>query len=595
MKKKMTLTGKILLGLFLGFIFGLVLKQLPEGNIKDTIILGGILKILGSGFTSAIKMMVVPLVFVSLICGTASMGDVKKLGRIGGKTMLFYLGTTAIAIITALFLGSVLKPGVGLDMSNMISGDKKLGRIGGKTMLFYLGTTAIAIITALFLGSVLKPGVGLDMSNMISGEVAIGESKSLVDIILNIIPTNPIQSLANGEMLQVIFFALLTGLALNMVGENAAPIKTIFESANEVCMKMVNIIMLFAPYGVFALVANTFATVGSDAIIVLLKYILIVLLGMIIHVTIVYGGLFKLFTKQSIKPFLKKFTRVAAVTFSTASSNASVPVSLEVMEELGVGKTTRSFTIPMGATINMDGTAIMQGVAALFIIMLFAPYGVFALVANTFATVGSDAIIVLLKYILIVLLGMIIHVTIVYGGLFKLFTKQSIKPFLKKFTRVAAVTFSTASSNASVPVSLEVMEELGVGKTTRSFTIPMGATINMDGTAIMQGVAALFIAQIYGVDLGINAMITIILTATLASIGTAGVPGVGMIMLSMVLTSVGLPLEGIGLIMGVERIIDMFRTTVNVMGDNIATLIIANSEKDLNVDDYNSKVINEIA
>lgn len=422
MKKKMTLTGKILLGLFLGFIFGLVLKQLPEGNIKDTIILGGILKILGSGFTSAIKMMVVPLVFVSLICGTASMGDVKKLGRIGGKTMLFYLGTTAIAIITALFLGSVL-----------------------------------------------KPGVGLDMSNMISGEVAIGESKSLVDIILNIIPTNPIQSLANGEMLQVIFFALLTGLALNMVGENAAPIKTIFESANEVCMKMVNIIMLFAPYGVFALVANTFATVGSDAIIVLLKYILIVLLGMIIHVTIVYGGLFKLFTKQSIKPFLKKFTRVAAVTFSTASSNASVPVSLEVMEELGVGKTTRSFTIPMGATINMDGTAIMQGVAALFI------------------------------------------------------------------------------------------------------------------------------AQIYGVDLGINAMITIVLTATLASIGTAGVPGVGMIMLSMVLTSVGLPLEGIGLIMGVERIIDMFRTTVNVMGDNIATLIIANSEKDLNVDDYNSKVINEIA
>lgn len=422
MKKKMTLTGKILLGLFLGFIFGLVLKQLPEGNIKDTVILGGILKILGSGFTSAIKMMVVPLVFVSLICGTASMGDVKKLGRIGGKTMLFYLGTTAIAIITALFLGSVL-----------------------------------------------KPGVGLDMSNMISGEVAIGESKSLVDIILNIIPTNPIQSLANGEMLQVIFFALLTGLALNMVGENAAPIKTIFESANEVCMKMVNIIMLFAPYGVFALVANTFATVGSDAIIVLLKYILIVLLGMVIHVTIVYGGLFKLFTKQSIKPFLKKFTRVAAVTFSTASSNASVPVSLEVMEELGVGKTTRSFTIPMGATINMDGTAIMQGVAALFI------------------------------------------------------------------------------------------------------------------------------AQIYSVDLGINAMITIILTATLASIGTAGVPGVGMIMLSMVLTSVGLPLEGIGLIMGVERIIDMFRTTVNVMGDNIATLIIANSEKDLNVDDYNSKVINEIA
>ena len=398
-KKKNTLTGKILLGLFLGFIFGLFLKQMPSNYIKDTVILGGVLKVLGNGFTAAIKMMVVPLVFVSLICGTASMGDVKKLGRIGGKTMLFYLSTTAIAIITALFLGIVF-----------------------------------------------KPGVGLDMSNMMSGEVTIGESKSLVDIILNIIPTNPIQSLANGEMLQVIFFALLTGVALNIVGKKAEPIKVIFESANEVCMKMVNLIMLFAPYGVFALVANTFATVGSEAIIALLKYILIVLLGMIIHITIVYGGLFKIFTKLSVKPFLSKFAQVAAVTFST-----------------------------------------------------------------------------------------------------------------------------------------------------RSFTIPMGATINMDGTAIMQGVAALFIAQIYGIELGVNSMITIVLTATLASIGTAGVPGVGMIMLSMVLTSVGLPLEGIGLIMGVERIIDMFRTTVNVMGDNIVTLIIANSEKDLNLDEYNKNKIKEEA
>ena len=159
-------------------------------------------------------------------------------------------------------------------------------------------------------------------------------------------------------------------------------------------------------------------------------------------------------------------------------------------------------------------------------------------------------------------------------------------PFLKKFTKVAAITFSTSSSNASVPASMEILEDLGVGKTTRSFTIPMGATINMDGTAIMQGVAALFIAQIYGIDLEINQMITIVLTATLASIGTAGVPGVGMIMLSMVLTSVNLPLEGIGLIMGVERIVDMFRTTVNVMGDNVCTLIIANSENDFEVEKY---------
>lgn len=414
MKKKLSLTTKILLGLLLGFIFGLTLKQIPNGFIKNTVLLDGALKILGNGFTSAIKMMVVPLVFVSLVCGTSSMGDVKRLGRIGGKTMIFYLGTTAIAIIVSLVLGSTL-----------------------------------------------KPGVGLDMSSVVSGEVAIGESKSVVDIILDIIPSNPIASLANGEMLQVIFFAMLLGVAMSILGKKADPVRVVFESANEICMKMVNIIMLFAPYGVFALVSNTFATVGTDAI--------------------------------------------------------------------------------------------------------------FALV----------------KYVSIVLLGLLTHVTIVYGGMFKLFTKQKIKPFISKFSRVAAITFSTASSNASVPASLEIMEELGVSKSVRSFTIPMGATINMDGTAIMQGIAALFIAQIYNIDLGMNDMMTIVLTATLASIGTAGVPGVGMIMLSMVLQSVGLPLEGIGLIMGVERIIDMFRTTVNVMGDNICTLIIANSEKELELNKYN--------
>ncbi len=417
MKKKLTLTTKILLGLFLGFLFGLLLNNIQDGFIKNTVLLDGVLKVLGNGFTSAIKMMVVPLVFVSLVCGTSSVGDIKRLGRIGGKTMIFYLGTTAIAIIISLILGNLL-----------------------------------------------KPGTGLDMSSMVTGEVAIGESKSIVDIILGIIPSNPVQSLAEGEMLQIIFFAMLLGVAMSVLGKKADPVRVIFESANEICMKMVSIIMMAAPYGVFALVSTTFATVGTDAIFALLKYIVIVLLGLLIHVTFVYGGLFKLFTRQKIKPFLSKFSRVAAITFSTASSNASVPASLEIMEQLGVSKGVRSFTIPMGATINMDGTAIMQGIAALFI------------------------------------------------------------------------------------------------------------------------------AQIYNIELGMNDMMTIVLTATLASIGTAGVPGVGMIMLSMVLQSVGLPLEGIGLIMGVERIIDMFRTTVNVMGDNICTLIIANSEKELDVESYNSEL-----
>ncbi len=405
--KKFGLTSKILIGLFLGMVFGLIISKMPSSYMKDTLILDGVINIIGSGFTKAIKMMVVPLVFVSLVCGVSAMEDVKKLGRIGFKTMGFYLITTAIAICTSLALGVLLKPGAGLD----------------------LGSVATQTTT-------------------------MSENQSLTDIILNIIPSNPIEAFAKGEMLQIIFFAMLTGISMSLVGDKAKPVKKVFESANEICMKMVGVIMSFAPFGVFALITNTFATVGTQAI-------------------------------------------------------------------------------------------------------------------------GS-----LIKYIVIVLLGMLIHVVVVYGGALKIFTKFSLRDFIKRFTKVAAVTFSTASSNASVPVSLELMEEMGVSKSIRSFTIPMGATINMDGTAIMQGVAALFIAQVYGVQLSINDMITIVLTATLASVGTAGVPGVGMIMLSMVLQSVGLPLEGIGLIMGVERIIDMFRTTVNVMGDNTCTLVVASSEKE---------------
>lgn len=405
--RKLGLTSKILIGLFLGMIFGVLLSKMPGSYIKDTVLLGGIINVIGNGFTKAIKMMVVPLVFVSLVCGVSAMEDIKKLGRIGFKTMGFYLMTTAIAICISLALGVLLKPGAGLD----------------------LGTVA-------------------------NQSTTIAENQSLSEMILNMIPANPIEAFAKGEMLQIIFFAMLTGVSISLVGEKAKPLKKAFECANEVCMKMVGVIMMFAPFGVFALITNTFSTVGVDAI-------------------------------------------------------------------------------------------------------------------------GS-----LVKYILVVLLGLLLHVVLVYGGSLKVFTKFGFISFVRKFSKVAAVTFSTASSNASVPVSLELMEEMGVSKSIRSFTIPMGATINMDGTAIMQGVAALFIAQVYGIHLGINDMLTIVLTATLASIGTAGVPGVGMIMLSMVLQSVGLPLEGIGLIMGVERIIDMFRTTVNVMGDNTCTLVVASSEKE---------------
>ena len=413
MKKKLGLTAKIFIGIFIGIICGFIIKYMPSGTLKDTILLGGIIEILGTGFINAIKMLVVPLVFISLVCGSSSMGDVKKLGRIGVKTMCFYLLTTALAISIALGIGKLI-----------------------------------------------NPGFGLDMSNLITQETTIGESKSLTEIILGIIPTNPIQSLANGEMLQIIFFALLLGIAMSMVGKKADPVRKFFESANEICMKMVSVIMAFAPYGVFALITKTFSTVGFEA----------------------------------------------------------------------------------------------------------------------FAS--------LLKYMVAVLLALFIQAILVYSGMIKGLTGLKLKPFFKNFANVAAVTFSTASSNAALPLTIETMEDLGVDNSVASFTLPLGATINMDGTAIMQGVACIFISQIYGIELGFSSLITIILTATLASIGTAGVPGVGMITLSMVLSSVGLPIEGVGLIMGVDRLLDMTRTTVNVMGDCACTLIVSNSENELDKEKY---------
>lgn len=411
--KKLSLTNKIFISIFLGAIFGLFLKNIPDGTIKNTVLLGGVLKILGDGFISAIKMLVVPLVFVSLVCGSSSMGDVKKLGRIGVKTIFFYLFTTAIAITVALGIGKLI-----------------------------------------------NPGMGLDMSNLVTVEPTIGESKSFVDVILSMIPSNPIQSLANGDMLQVILFSLLLGISMSMIGEKADPIRKVFESANEICMKMVNLVMTLAPYGVFALISNTFTSLGIDVI------------------------------------------------FS------------------------------------------------------------------------------LVKYMIAVLISLLIQALVVYIVLIKICSKLKLKPFLNKFKEIAGVAFSVSSSNAVLPLTIENMEDLGVDSSVASFTLPLGATVNMDGTAIMQGVACIFIAQIYGIDLGIGSLLTIILTATLASIGTAGVPGVGLITLSMVLASVGLPVEGVGLIMGVDRILDMTRTIVNVMGDCACTLIVSNSEKELDIDTY---------
>ncbi len=416
MKSKMGLTTKIFIGMGLGLLLGLIIRVLPAGFIKDTLFLNGIIKVLGTGFISAIKMLVVPLVFASITCGVASLANIKSLGRIGGKTIVFYLFTTAVAISIAIGLGFLI-----------------------------------------------NPGVGLDMSSLVIQEPTIGESQSIADLIISIIPTNPVKAMVDGDMLQIISFSILFGATISILGEKAKHVKNFMLSLNEVCLKMVNIVMAIAPIGVFGLIANTFATTGFEA----------------------FGSL--------------------------------------------------------------------------------------------------------IKYMIVVLLALAVHAVVVYSGLLKGFTGLSIAPFIKRFAKVAAVTFSTASSGAALPITKKAMDDSGVSNKVSSFTIPLGATINMDGTAIMQGAATVFIAQIYAIELGIGQIMAVIVTATLASIGTAAVPGVGLVMLSMVLRTVGLPVEGIGLIMGVDRILDMCRTTINVFGDCICTLIVSKSENEFDEEKYYSR------
>ncbi len=415
-KKKISLTSRVLIGLLLGLIIGIMVFRLPSGVIKDRILINGIFQLLGQVFLRGIMMLVVPLVFISLVNGAANMGDVKKLGRIGIKTVGFYLTTTAIAIIIALLLGFFVRPGLGLDMSSI---------------------------------EVVEP--------------TINPKVPLIQILYEMVPKNPIAAMAEGNMLQIIVFAILTGVGLSLLGEKVEFLVTLFINLNELIMKLVEIIMLFAPIGVFGLIAKTFATVGYSGLLPLLKYIVTVYIGLIIHMFLVYGGHLKGFTNLSPMTFYKKFLPAMSVAFSTASSNATVPVSLEIAEK-----------------------------------------------------------------------------------------------------------------------------ELGISKNIASFTIPLGATINMDGTAIMQGIAVFFIAQVYGYELSLSMIITVILTATLASIGTAGVPGAGTIMLSMVLQSIGLPIEGIGLIMGIDRLVDMGRTVTNITGDAVCTAVIAKQEGEINMELANS-------
>lgn len=406
--KKLSLTTKTLLALVLGTCTGIFLGLMPENTFVQNMLLDGLLKLFGTGFLNAIKLIVVPLVFVSIVYATASLNDLKKIGRIGGKTFIFYTTTTAIAIILALGLGALFKPGADANLA-------------------LLQANEVATTTA---------------------------SISFIDTLLQMIPSNLFVAFSENNILGIIFFAILLGVSMTLAGKKAAPLLALFESANEVLLTLVQVIMRFAPYGVFALLATTFASFGLSALMPLVKYVVIVLLGLALQFLVVYVGMLVFIGHVNPIPFLKKFMPIFNICVSTASSSAALPLSLEHSE--------KSF---------------------------------------------------------------------------------------------------------------------GVSKEISAFTLPLGATINMDGTAIMQGVSVMFIAQIYGISLGLNDYLMIILSAVLASIGTAGVPGVGMIMLTMVLSSVNLPLEGIALIMGVDRLIDMFRTAINVAGDNICTILIAKGEK----------------
>ena len=397
------LTGSILIALGLGLLCGVIFHYLvPAGTVRDDVFVNGIFYVVGQGFIRLMQMLVVPLVFCSIVCGASSIGDTKTLGTIGLKTLAFYLCTTALAVTVALSIGNLINPGRGVDMSSMVASDT----------------------------SALSGSANTDVS--------------FTDTLLNIIPKNPVQALASGDMLAIIFFALFVGIILSTMGRKVEVVHRFCEQFNDIMMKMTSMVMYVAPIGVFCLLARAFANIGFDAFLPMVKYMLGVLLALAVQCLVVYMVLLTVFARINPVKFLKKFVSVMMFAFSTATSNATIPLNIETLEK-----------------------------------------------------------------------------------------------------------------------------KMGVDRRISSFTIPLGATINMDGTSIMQGVA------------------TVIATATLASIGTAGVPSVGLITLSMVFNSVGLPLEGIALIMGIDRILDMTRTAVNITGDAVCTTIVAKRAGRMDTDVFN--------
>ena len=428
-EKKIGLTTMILIALILGAVTGVIINlTLSSSKFVMDYVVNGAFYIVGQGFIRGMQMLVVPLVFCSIVCGAAAIGDTKTLGKVGLKTVMFYMATTVLAVTLALGVANVINPGKGANLAKMMTAAKAAGSTVGKT------TT----------------------------------STSAVDTILNIIPTNPIQALANGDMLAIIFFALLIGIILARLGERVQLMTNFFSQGNDIMMEMTMMVMKVAPIAVYCLIARTFSSMGFSVIIYMLKYVIAVLIALLLQGFGVYQILLFIFTRLNPFKFIKKFFPVMAFAFSTATSNATIPLSIETLEE-----------------------------------------------------------------------------------------------------------------------------KIGVSRKISSFTIPLGATVNMDGTSIMQGVAVVFVAQAYGITLTPMNMLTVIATATLASIGTAGVPSVGLITLTMVFNSVGLPAAGITLIMGIDRILDMARTAVNITGDAVCTTIDDYQNDAVDKEVYNKAIPNK--
>jgi Na+/H+-dicarboxylate symporter len=407
---KLSLSAKIFIAMILGAIVGLVLNFAGNPEWSQVWLTEGVFNVVGQIFISLLKMLVVPLVFISLVCGSSSLSDPRMLGRVGGKTIGLYLLTTAIAVSLALSAAVIFKPGIGAH--------------------------PIATVDA-----------------------QIAEATPFTQVLIDMVPTNPVAAMADGQMLPIIFFAVLLGISITLSKEVGVRVSNWFNDMNTIIMKLVTLVMRFAPYGVFSLIAI------------------------------------------------------------------------------------------LAATSN----------------------------AEDFMAVG--------RYVGLVFAVLFVHALLVYPTILLFIGRLNPLTFMSKLRAAMLFAFSTASSNATIPVTLETVEKkVGVSNKIASFTVPLGATINMDGTAIMQGIATGFIAQFYGIDLSLSQYLMVVVMVILASIGTAGVPSVGLVVLAGVLDQVGLPAEGIALILGVDRLLDMTRTVVNITGDSMVTTIVAKSEGELDMD-----------